>query len=305
MHFLIEQLSYQEIPSYWPVTGGSALEMHQGKIALIADDHTRFYYSENEGTTWSSLSLVPDAPASLEKPLKYDWEAMTLLPVGHARFICLLGSGSKSPQRDIAALVSLRSFQTISLVNVQQWYHSLRALSGLGSEHFNIEAAVVADQSLFLFNRGLKDQHHLAFQCSLKDCAQYFLENTSNIPSATLHPFKTPLIENYSSGLAAMSPLSENRQLYLASCTAEDTTNSYDDGPIIGSAIALYQYHQGHWNLMHAIPLCDASGNPLSLKVEGITKAEKLDKNLYKCYFITDQDTGRGHWGSFLLRLHP
>jgi hypothetical protein len=102
-----------------------------------------------------------------------------------------------------------------------------------------------------------------------------------------------------------MCTLSEQKQLYLASCTVEATENTYDDGAVIGSAIALYQYHKGQWHLLHAITLSDAASQPIPLKIEGVTKVAKLAKNLYQCNFVTDQDAGTGHWGSFQLRLLP
>ena len=220
-----------------PVRAASGVARYGAGWLVVQDDATH-------GCVWESgtgraLRLVAPVEghdtfeeASGTKALKPDLEAVVALPDGRT---LALGSGS-TPARMRCVLLSESTVQVAGLAPV---YARVAELLEVPADQLNLEGATVVADSLRWFQRGLPSAG--APSASVDVELDGLLDHASGAPAA----IRVSGVRRYDLGavagigLAITDAISLPGGLVLVSAAAEDSPSTYDDGPVVGSALAL------------------------------------------------------------------
>jgi hypothetical protein len=202
--------------------------------------------------------------ASGTKALKPDLEAVVALPDGRT---LALGSGSTSA-RMRCVLVSEASILVAGLAPV---YALVAEMLEVAPDQLNLEGACVVGESLRWFQRGLPSAG--APTASVDVALDSLLDAASGAAAAVrvsgVRRYELGTIDGV--GLAITDAIGLAGGLVLVSATAEDSASTYDDGPVVGSALALLD---GERLLdMAELPRLDGA----VVKVEGLALAGQRD----------------------------
>ena len=220
-----------------PVRAASGVARYGAGWLVVQDDAT-------QGCVWESgsgrpLRLVAPVEghdtfeeASGTKALKPDLEAVVALPDGRT---LVLGSGS-TPARMRCVLLSESTIQVAGLAPV---YARVAELLEVPADQLNLEGATVVADKLRWFQRGLPSAG--APSASVDVELDGLLAHASGAAAA----IRVSGVRRYDLGtvagigLAITDAISLEGGLVLVSAAAEDSPSTYDDGPVVGSALAL------------------------------------------------------------------
>jgi len=220
-----------------PVRAASGVARYGAGWLVLQDDATH-------GCVWESgsgrsIRLVPPVrghdtfdEASGTKALKPDLEAVVSLPDGRT---LALGSGS-TPARMRAVLLSAASVLVAGLAPV---YARIAEALEVAPDQLNLEGACVVGDALRWFQRGLPAAGAPTASVDL-DLAS-LLDAASGAAAAV----RVSKVRRYDLGtvagvgLAITDAVSLAGGLVLVSAAAEDSPTTYDDGPVVGSVLAV------------------------------------------------------------------
>jgi hypothetical protein len=220
-----------------PVRAASGVARYGAGWLVIQDDATHACVWESG--SGRALRLVAPVEghdtfeeASGTKALKPDLEAVVALPDGRT---LALGSGSTSARMRCVLL----SESTIQVAGLAPIYARVAELLEVPADQLNLEGAAVVGDSLRWFQRGLPSAG--APSASVDVELDGLLDHASGAPAAV----RVSGVRRYDLGtvagvgLAITDAISLASGLVLVSATAEDSLSTYDDGPVVGSALAL------------------------------------------------------------------
>ena len=218
-----------------PVRAASAVTAYEGGWLVVQDDATH-------GAWWvgDSITRVRVFPAveghdvfsSAEgtKHLKPDLEAGCPVPGG----VLLLGSGS-TPARMRGAL--LRGPDSpVQTADLSALYAAVTEAMSLDPELLNLEGACLVGESLRWFHRGAADVPSMSVDLPLGPLLECFAA-PREVPVTGLRTYDLGAVDGVA--LAVTDALALDDGTVLVSAAAEDTPNPYDDGPVVGTALAL------------------------------------------------------------------
>lgn len=230
------------------------------------------------------LDIPTDSTGRIEKHRKPDFEAIA--KVDQNSFI-ILGSGSKSPERDVCILVYLEDSLRIKSVDPGEFYHHLRSLDIMADRELNIEGAALKDGHLYLFNR----KPNIIFDVDWKGFYAY-LNGASWLPHLVAKEYTLPNIQGMEAGFSGAAVLSsDNKILFTAS--VENTDNAYDDGEILGSFIGMLDVTSGDLPDTFLYTLIPSSDKVL--KVESVAIEKENGLHSADVILVTDEDNGHSH----------
>ena len=220
-----------------PVRAASGVARYGAGWLVVQDDATH-------GCVWESgsgrsIRLVPPVrghdtfdEASGTKALKPDLEAVVSLPDGRT---LALGSGS-TPARMRAVLLSEASVLVAGLAPV---YARVAEALEVAPDQLNLEGACVVGDALRWFQRGLPAAGAPTSSVDLD------LAGLLDAASGAAAAVRVSKVRRYDLGavsgvgLAITDAVSLEGGLVLVSAAAEDSPTTYDDGPVVGSALAV------------------------------------------------------------------
>ena len=220
-----------------PVRAASGLARYGAGWLVVQDDTTH-------GCVWqdgvgSPIRLVSPVRGhdrfdedSGTKQLKPDLEAVVSLPDGRT---LALGSGS-TPARMRGVLLSEAAILVADLAPV---YARVAEALGTAPDQLNLEGATLVGEVLRWFQRGLPSAG--APSASVDIAVESLVGLASGGPTAV----RVSGVRRYDLGtvagvgLAVTDAVSLSGGLVLVSAAAEDSPSTYDDGPVVGSALAL------------------------------------------------------------------
>lgn len=214
---IVKYKHFLDIPS----GSGIEIDMEAGRIYIMGDDSCFLYLLD---TNWTLVEAVPiyngiiNEKGRIAKKDKADLEAMTFWEEEGKKSVFLIGSGSKSPQRDFGYRVYPN--ETVVKVDFSILYSHLR--EELSIRELNIEAAIQWEGQLVLFIRG----------GTFQESALVLVEDKSY----EMISIKIPLINNVPAGISGATYWREKDILFFCA-SAESTANAYDDGQIGGSLV--------------------------------------------------------------------
>ena len=267
------------------LSAASGLACIHSFIYVVADDELHLGVFRSDRNAPGRLirlfdGELPDAKSDRKKQ-KPDLEALTLLPAfgdhPHGALLAL-GSGSR-PNRRLGALIGL---DAQGAVRGPPHVVDLSAiLVPLGDEFpaLNIEGAIVSGDELRLFQRGNKRQRENAvIRYPLPALLDALRSGRAGaIKPSAIDRFDLGQIDGVPLGFTDAAALPDGGMIFTA--IAEDTDNTYDDGPCQGAAIGMVD-NKGQ--LLWIRPLDRPA------KVEGVDA--RADGDQIKLLLVTDAD---------------
>lgn len=220
-----------------PVRAASGIAAYAGGWLVVQDDAT--HCCVWQGGAGSPLRLFSPVrgldtfdEAGGTKALKPDLEAVVTLPDGRT---LVLGSGS-TPARMRGVLLSERTIQVAGLAPV---YARVAEVLEVPPDQLNLEGATVVGDTLRWFQRGLPSAG--APSASVDVALDGLLDAATGAPASVRVSGvrRYDLGELAGVGLAVTDAIALDDGLVLVSAAAEDSPTTYDDGPVVGSALAL------------------------------------------------------------------
>ena len=245
-----------------PVRAASAVTAYEGGWLVVQDDATH-------GAWWrdDSISRVRVFPAveghdvfsaaDGTKHLKPDLEAGCPVPGG----VLLLGSGS-TPARMRGALLAGPA-APVQVADLAPLYAAVTAALGLDPALLNLEGACLVGDALRWFHRGAADVPSASVDVDLAGLLACFRAGgAEDVRVSGLRTYDLGAVDGVA--LAVTDALALDDGTVLVSAAAEDTPNPYDDGPVVGTALALLDDD----GVRAVARLPDVGGEPV--KVEGL-----------------------------------
>jgi hypothetical protein len=236
-----------------PVRAASAIAPLGDGWLIVQDDATHAALWRSESVT---AVRVVDPVDGLEvfsssagtKHLKPDFEAACAVSVDGTQGVLLLGSGSTGA-RMRASLVTMGTADRASsaaelaftVAGLEPVYRKVAAALGLRDDQLNLEGACVVGDRLRWFQRG-NFTAGTPTACVDVDLAELLAAVTGAIAAdrvevGDVRRYDLGAVGGVALAVTDAMPIAGGR--VLVSAAAEDTPNAVDDGPVVGSALAL------------------------------------------------------------------
>jgi hypothetical protein len=257
------------------VGAASGLVATQDRIYVVADDelHLAVLPRHDDGNgAWLRL-LDGELPLAHKprKALKPDFEALTWLPpsplASHGALLAL-GSGSRA-NRGLGALLALDAQGNVAGMARRIDLSALHATLQRALGAVNIEGAVVHDDRLILLQRASRARPaNLLVHLRLSDLLATIAGHPTAFDVIALQEIELGRIDGVALSFTDGALLADGRIVFTA--VAEDTNDSYADGPCAAAAIGLIDA-QGRLQRMEAVhPLFKLEGVHATLVASGI-----------------------------------
>jgi hypothetical protein len=148
------------------------------------------------------------------------------------------------------------------------FYEKCRSELSISQEDWNIEALARFDSKLFFFNRG----RNTIIEVNQNEFLN-FLTNPKSIISLRFIQLEIGKLVGISLGISGVTTDSLGNFYFTAS--AEDTSDWYNDGKIIGSSIGSFHFSQLEENLVLTPTPFTTNGKLIPTKLEAICKVSE------------------------------
>ncbi len=265
-------------------SAASGLVCAHGRAYVVSDDEHHLAVFRDLHSPGALHRILPgDLPQSKKarKQLKPDLEALLLLPGGDHGTLVAFGSGSR-PNRDAGIVIPLGArgepSSRVQRFDLKPLYEPLRAALG----EINIEGAMWIGGSLVLLHRGISgESDNAAVHYRLSELRAVMQGKRHTVAPRAIKPYRLGAIDGVELGFTDGTALPGGGWLFCAA--AENTADSYADGPCRGSALGVVDA-AGELVALHR--LADTA-----LKVEGIA-ARAHAAGIDIC-LVTDADDPR------------
>ena len=275
-----------------PVRAASGIAPYAGGWLVAQDDATHAAWWVGDDVR--RLRLLPPAEghdvfaeATGTKRLKPDLEAVTAVPGG----VLALGSGS-TPQRMRAVRVREDGHE-VDVADLTHVCASVAAALGLDAGLLNLEGACVAGDVLRWFQRGAATVPSRGVDLDLAALLGCF-DAPRDVPVGQVRTYDLGAVDGVA--LAVTDALALDDGTVLVSAAAEDTPNPYDDGPVVGTALALLD----DTGVLAVAHLPEVGGRPL--KVEGIA-LRRATPSALELLAVVDADDAEEPSAALVLEL--
>lgn len=285
------KIKLQEFKELADFPSGSGIEYYNDRLYVIGDDAKDILVLDSKWNKETSIPLFDSAELRIPKKIKADLESTTIIEVNKIPRLLLLGSGS-TLNRNRAILVNLDDHFKEEM-DITGFYNQLKD----DLEQVNIESSAVVLGKLIMGNRGNLSSP----------------ENTIVVTETNFwrHPekaewqkveFKLPETEGKVLGLSGMAYSHKNDWL-ICTLSTEATANSYDDGAIGDSYLAIVEnasrkVSRKKMNVNQLINLSEVDDAFKGYKMESCTIFSEKEGRL-KLHMVADNDSGK----SFLFRI--
>ena len=266
------------------VPSASGIEIIGDTIYMMGDDSPWLFRMNRQFQLEEKIQIGDITKAidgKIPKPEKPDLEAMAAF----GQDLLLFGSGSKSPQRDVLVWIDPAQPLDLKKYPLVKFYDHLCKSADFTRKDLNIEAAVIIDEILYLFNRG-KNQ-------IIKINARSFLEYVKGfqeIPTIETVVVTLPAINGIGAGFSGAAATPDKTQI-LFTASVENTSNWIDDGEVLGSFIGLLPIDSLKDNCVPpCLPITDQKKNTLNIKVESVAVHHSISSNSLHLMMVTDTD---------------
>lgn len=230
-----------------PVRAASAITLLHDQWLIAQDDatHAAVWLP---GAAAQALRLFPPvegedtfSEAAGTKHLKPDLEsACTIAGYGRHDAGLLLGSGSKAARMRAALVGGRREAWIVQTADLAPLYERVADAMGIPTDALNLEGATPLGARLRWFQRGhangvpsfAVDLDLAALLAAINDEV-----DAADIPLEAVATFDLGEVDGVPLAITDAATLPDGR--IIVSAAAEDAPNNVDDGPIVGSAIAM------------------------------------------------------------------
>jgi hypothetical protein len=288
------------------VRAGSGLAWVGERLAVVQDD-ANFIALVDPVSGQATAVVLPAGENGVRqfdtgrgnKKQKFDLEALVSIESPDGPFLLAIGSGSsKRRERMVTVQRAGEAEETLALIAAPGLYHVLREATDFSGSDMNIEGAVFIGDVLRLFGRGngesSKRHEPLDATCDLHwPSVRAYLAAPDDVEPPTPRRLR-----QYSLGEADGVRLSftdatlawgdrSEQPVVLYTAAAEGSPDSRRDGDVAGSAIGFLDPRDERTVMRYAL-LCDAQGELLPLKVEGIACGRADERQIYVVLDVDD-----------------
>lgn len=286
----------------------SAVEIIGEFIFLIGDDSPWLYLLDRDWNLVRTVKLFDGAVVNgrIPKADKPDLEMLARVPWQGRDELVIFGSGSKSPQRDVAFRVDVTdpsaptNLRAVSMAGV---YDQLRANpSVIGSGKLNLEAAAATDDEVLLFQRGNISRLHTVARFPL-DAFMQFLDGTGSAPEPLVCSYALPMVETLHAGFSGAMALPGVEGI-LFCAAVEDTPNEIDDGDPVASFVGQIELGNGAEMAPQWTAVVRDGAEIYRGKIEGVSVLERQPR-AFELLCATDDDKGGSELLAVRVDLNP
>lgn len=256
---------------------GSTVCYYDGKFIIMGDDASEVLVLNAELKEIERIEIFPRAKEMrLPKDSKADVESSVLIDYNGKPAVLFFGSGSHSPYRDSAFLLEYETKQ-VKRIDTKIFFDELRA----EVQDLNIEAATRLGNELLMGLRGNMTYPENYIAVSALNDLSFKFKRKIFIDS----PFKH-------AGISGME-LDPKADILFITFSSEETSNSYDDGKIGESYLAIISNAQQALQddeliIDKAITLSELSPEFAGQKIESVS----LTNSPRRLLFVADDDLG-------------
>jgi hypothetical protein len=270
----------------------SGIEQAGENFYVIGDNSAFLFVLDKHFETTDKIRLF-DTPGNegsfIPKLQKPDLEALTGLKHEGEDYLLLLGSGSKSPERDVAFLIKTSDNQEIQKISLTPVYDFLRSLPEVAEGYrLNIEAAAADENKIFLFNRGNISGNNVMLTYSQVTFMDFLVGKSQRLPLPTLRRFELPKIKGIRAGFSGATLVPGTSKMLLTA-SVEDTPDEIADGLTLGSFAGIYNLQQPDCQV-EWLPVME-NGKVFDGKVESVAVVE-MNEKAWQTVMVTDADGG-------------
>lgn len=269
------------------ISSGSGLVVYKDSAFIISDDAPflgRLSLKNNrlERIPIEGLSIYDER---IPKPLKPDYEAALTGPIDGKDYLFAFGSGSQSPERDYLLFFAIDNPSAQRKVSLSPFYKKIEQMIYRPEAHWNLEGATKVADSLVLFNRG----NNTVMSVSWNQFTAFALGVATEFPFVSYRRVRLPMIGDHEARFSGACTL--NDQYLLVSASVEDTPNWNEDGPVLGSFIALLDRYT--YEVKSPMQVTNAQGKPYVHKIESVEVLEKEKDGTLLIGALVDDDDGK------------
>lgn len=262
---------------------GSALEFYNDTLYVVGDDVHYILCLDAGWNEINRITLFDFEAKRIPKPDKPDLECATIIQ----DTLYVVGSGSKSPQRDVAFIIPLAE-QKVKRISTAAFYALFRDRNLIAE--MNIEGFTDCKDKLLFFNRANNTQPNQLIISDHKIIQKQFPN------SFKVMPVQMPNLKGIPLGISGACYV-ETDDILLLTASAENTDNAYDDGAIVGSVLAIVrnayqQLNQKIIDVQEVYLLDDIDARFLHQKIESICLIQN-NQTTYTCVLVADNDDGK------------
>lgn len=282
---IIRTTTFTDIPS------ASGMEIIHDTIFITGDDSAWLYILNRQLELVEKIALFSGDifPAGrIPKINKPDFECMTILRMDQQEKIFIAGSGSLSPQRDMAFIIDPNPPYSFTQVSLTDIYNDLRSRPEVvHTGKLNIEGMAASETQVFLLQRGNISGLNVLISYQRQAFCAYLMQQTKQIPAASIYTYTLPVLSGRQSGFSGATVIPGTNAL-LVTASVEDTDNEIDDGAVLGSYAGII-YLDTH--TLDFIPFT-VDGQPYTGKVESIAVQKVVNEHTILALAVTDTDAG-------------
>ena len=223
----------------------------------------------------------------ISKSRKPDLEMLTVLRAPGEELL-VAGSGSVSPQRDVAYLVRPDNPGMVTAHSLTPFYDQLRVRADVvGTGRLNLEGLAANHESICFLQRGNVTGNNAVICFELNAFLACLRHPTTPPPEPRVDQYALPTLGNLRAGFSGATFLPGTSTL-LFTASVEDTTDEINDGPALGSLMGLLNVNDPG---RAPCAFIEENGRPYAGKVESIAVAGDWDHS-WLAVAVTDSDGG-------------
>lgn len=263
---------------------GSAMEFYKNTFFVIGDDINYVLCLDENWNEINRIKLFDFDGDRIPKPDKPDLECAAIID----EMLYIVGSGSRSPQRDVSYWIDLENNFTVKKINTASFNNLFRERNFF--KEMNIEGFTDCNDKLLFFNRATTEQPNHVIITDYNILKKKFPDKFKILP------IKMNALHNIPLGISGACYDAKNDVLFL-SASAENTNNAYDDGEIIGSVLAMVEnastkLNQPELIIDNYVELDKTNEAFIQQKIESVCIHQQVNKQ-YKLTLVADNDDGK------------
>lgn len=256
----------------------SGMEFYEGNLWMISDNANEISICNQQGELIQVLHSPDLKIKQLPKKDKLDFEASTIVYYKEIPYLLVIGSGSTELNRNQAKLFAFNSTLTFQF-DLLPFYAQIRKELAIEFKDWNIEALACFEERLFFFNRGT----NTLFEVN-QTVFYNFLEQKSNQFVYTSYHLNLGQLNGMNLGISGATI--DEFGVFYCTASAEDTTDWYNDGAIIGSVISTFKISELQAQMELRFEPFKLNEKLLPIKLEAICQTN--DRNRF--FVASDND---------------
>lgn len=257
----------------------SGMEFCDGNLWMISDNANELSVCNQQGELIQVLHASDLKINHLPKKEKSDFEACTIVHYNNTPCLLVLGSGSTELNRNQAKLFALNSTLNLQF-DLIPFYTQIRKELNIEIKDWNIEALACFEERLFFFNRGTNTLFEVN-QTELFD----FLEQRSNQLVCRSYQLNLGQLNGFNLGISGATI--DEFGVFYCTASAEDTSDWYNDGAIIGSVISTFNISELQAQMELRLEPFKVNETLLPVKLEAICQTNEKNR-----FFVASDNDG-------------